>query len=60
MVNKKSKLSWSISKIEENILSLNQRIEEECNCSVPYFYNMIGTKRHKYKAKLEAYRSYIE
>jgi hypothetical protein len=60
VVDKKTRYSWNIMKIEENILALNQKIEDDCNCSVPFFYKVTSLKRKNYRDKLEAYRSYIE
>ena len=60
LANKKVRYSWNILKIEENILALNQKIEDDCNFSVPFFYKIISMKHKNHRDKLEAYRNYIE
>jgi hypothetical protein len=60
VVDKKIKYRWNITKTEENILGLNEKIEDDCNCSVPFFYRLTAIKRKNYKDKLEVFRGYIE
>lgn len=38
---KNERINWKIKKNIEQITSLNQRIEEECKLSVPFYYQML-------------------
>ena len=46
-------MKWMLRKYEENILILNQRVEDECKVSVPFFYKILSNVTivsHKAKA----------
>jgi hypothetical protein len=61
LINKKKRIYWDIKKSPVGIGILNQRIEEECNCSVPIYYSLIGSLHTKNRQKInESCRKYLE
>ena len=54
-------MKWLLRKFEENILQLNQKIEDECKLSIPFYYKILsGMTNVSHKAKGEAYKVYIQ
>ena len=59
----KEKIHWRIRKAEENIRSLNEKIEEECKVNVPFYYRILASvtdRESHYDDRTQAYRSYIQ
>ena len=52
LIDKKKRLFWDLKKGIIGLGILNQHIEEECNCSVPIYYRLIGATFTKQKAQL--------
>jgi len=52
LIDKSKRLSWDLKKTPIGLGILNQRIEEECNCSVPQFYSLVGGLTTKNKQKI--------
>lgn len=52
LIDKVRKLTWDLKKTSVGLGILNQRVEEECNCSIPIYYSLIGSLLTKNKAKL--------
>lgn len=61
LIGAKKRLYWDIKKTRVGMGILNQRIEEECHCSVPLFYLLIGSLQTKNKQTIdENCRTYLE
>ena len=57
---KNQRVNWKIRKTTEQVTTLNQRVEEECKISVPFYYQMLTSLGSKNTwAKKEGFKDYL-